>query len=93
METGIATLPAAAMQEQTKEVDPEVNNYIFQATHRSIIETTLKKDSVKEIWESMRVKCQGSIKVKRGLLQALRKEFEILGMKEDESVDDYFREP
>lgn len=38
----------------------------------------------------MRMKYQGSTKVKGAQLQALRRDFEILGMKEGESVDEYF---
>ncbi|MCI36572.1 retrovirus-related Pol polyprotein from transposon TNT 1-94, partial [Trifolium medium] len=38
----------------------------------------------------MKRKYQGSTKVKRAQLQALRREFEVLAMKDDESVDEYF---
>ncbi|XP_057430583.1 uncharacterized protein LOC130723520 [Lotus japonicus] len=38
----------------------------------------------------MKQKCQGSTKVKRAQLQALRREFEVLGMKEGETVNEYF---
>lgn len=54
------------------------------------METILCKDSAKDIWDSMKQKCQGSTKVKRAQLQALRREFEVLGMKEGETVNEYF---
>jgi hypothetical protein len=38
----------------------------------------------------MRQKYQGSTKVKRAQLQALRREFEVLNMKDNETVDEYF---
>ncbi|KAI9185198.1 hypothetical protein LWI28_005230 [Acer negundo] len=38
----------------------------------------------------MKLKYQSSTKVKRAQLQALRREFKILGMKEGEKVDEYF---
>ncbi|MCI70434.1 retrovirus-related Pol polyprotein from transposon TNT 1-94, partial [Trifolium medium] len=38
----------------------------------------------------MKRKYEGSTKVKRAQLQAMRREFEVLAMKEDESVDEYF---
>ena len=70
--------------------DLKVKNYLFQAIDRHIIETILNKETAKAIWDSMRLKYQGSTKVKRAQLQALRREFEILGMKEGEKVNEYF---
>lgn len=63
---------------------------MFQAINRGIIETILKKDIAKDIWDSMKQKYQGSTKVKRAQLQAFRREFEFLAMKEGDSVDEYF---
>ncbi|XP_073261539.1 uncharacterized protein [Populus alba] len=50
----------------------------------------LKKDTAKDIWDSLKQKYQGTARVKRAQLQALRKEFETLHMKAAESVNDYF---
>ena len=54
------------------------------------METILDRDIAKHIWDSMKQKYRGSTRVKRAQLQALRKEFEVLQMKEGESVDVYF---
>ncbi|XP_031259204.1 uncharacterized protein LOC116117308 [Pistacia vera] len=54
------------------------------------METILNRDTAKHIWDSMKQKYQGSTRVKRAQLQALQKEFDVLQMKEDESVDAYF---
>ncbi|XP_068653841.1 uncharacterized protein [Aristolochia californica] len=40
------------------------------------METILNKDTAKHIWDSMKQKYEGSTRVKRAQLQALRKEFE-----------------
>ena len=70
--------------------DLKAKNYLFQAIDRSILQTILKKDTTKDIWDSLRQKYQGTTRVKRAQLQALRKEFEVLQMKEGESVNEYF---
>jgi len=49
-------------------------------------------DTMKDMWDSMRKKYKGSIKVKCEQLQALCKEFEVPVMKVGESVDDYLQE-
>ncbi|GKD00645.1 retrovirus-related pol polyprotein from transposon TNT 1-94, partial [Tanacetum coccineum] len=64
--------------------------YLFQAIDRSILATILKKDTSKEIWDSLKQKYQGTARVQRAQRQALRKEFEVLHMKTGESVNDYF---
>ena len=74
-------------KEEEKLKDLKVKNYLFQAIDRTIIETILNKDSAKGIWESMRMKYQGTTKVRRAQLQALRREWELLGMKEEGEVE------
>jgi hypothetical protein len=96
VETGIPVLPAAATAEQRNSVDEarlkdlKAKNYLFQSIDRAISETILDKTTSKAIWDSMARKYQGSTKVKRAQLQALKGEFEMLRMKEKETVSDYF---
>jgi len=70
--------------------DLKVKNYLFQAIDHEVLETIFKRDTTKNIWDSMKQKFQGSTKVKRAQLQALRKDFEILQMKDRETVNAYF---
>ncbi|CAJ2666961.1 unnamed protein product [Trifolium pratense] len=92
IEHGVFVAPANATQEQiraaeeSKLKDLKVKNYLFQSIDRAILD----RSTSKSIWESMRQKYQGSTRVKRAQLQSLRREFELLLMQEDESVDDYF---
>ena len=86
----VLTQPQQKKLDDQKLKDLKVKNYLFQAIDRAILETILQKDTSKQIWDSMKKKYQGSTRVKRQQLQALRKEFETLQMKEEESVDGYF---
>ncbi|GAU50271.1 hypothetical protein TSUD_131240 [Trifolium subterraneum] len=96
IETGVTIAPPNATVEQirtaneSKLLDLKVKNYLLQSIDRTIMETILTRETAKYIWEAMQRKFQGSTKVKRAQLQALRREFEILAMKESESVDEYF---
>nr|DAD38608.1 TPA_asm: hypothetical protein HUJ06_012930 [Nelumbo nucifera] len=76
--------------EEWKLKDLKAKSCLFQAIDHSILETILQKDTYKQIWDSMKKKYQGTTRVKRQQLQALRKEFEILHMKQGESIDKYF---
>jgi hypothetical protein len=96
IEVGMTPTPENPTAEQLqadnaqKLLDLKVKNYLFQAIDRTIMETILNRTTAKDIWDSMRQKYQGSTKVKRAQLQALRRDFEVLAMGESEFVDDYF---
>jgi hypothetical protein len=96
IEIGVTVAPDNATEEQrrlaeeSKLKDLKVKNYLFQAIDRLILETILVRDTAKDIWDAMKRKYQGSTKVKRAQLQALRREFEVLAMGEGETVNDYF---
>lgn len=95
IEEGIPKLETALIEAKRQKVsdvnlkDLKVKNYLFQAIEREILETILDKSTSQAIWQSMQQKYQGSTRVKRAQLQALRREFELLGMKEGEKVDTY----
>ncbi|KAH7545898.1 hypothetical protein FEM48_Zijuj01G0142500 [Ziziphus jujuba var. spinosa] len=61
--------------------DLKVNNYLFHAIDRTVLDTILKKDTAKEIWNAMKKRFEGNARVKRSHLQALHKEFETLKMR------------
>ena len=75
--------------EEAKLKDIKVKNLLFQAIDREIMETILDKSTSKAIWDSMKQKYQGSTKVKKTQLQALRKEFEMLNINEGERIDSF----
>lgn len=83
----------AAQQKQLEELkvkDHQVKHYLFQAIDRVVFEQILDRKTSKIIWESLKRKFGGNERVKRSLLQTLRREFEVLAMKNEESIDDYF---
>ena len=69
--------------------DLKAKNYLFQAIDRPILETILSKETSKDIWDSMKKKYEGSARVKCAQLQALRRDFETLQMKDGESITSY----
>ncbi|MCH94588.1 retrovirus-related Pol polyprotein from transposon TNT 1-94, partial [Trifolium medium] len=85
-----ATAEQIKLADESKLKDLKAKNFLFQSIERSILETILERNTASDIWESMRKKYQVSTKVKRAQLQALHKEFEILQVKDNESVSDYF---
>ena len=70
--------------------DHQVKHYLFQAIDRTVFEQILGCCTAKIVWDSMKRKFGGNQKVKKSFLNALRGEFEILEIKNDESITDYF---
>lgn len=70
--------------------DHQVKHYLFQAIYRTVFEQILDRRTAKIVWDSMKRKFCGNQKLKKSLLNALRREFEILEMKNDKSIKDYF---
>jgi len=76
--------------EETKLKDLKVKNYLFQSIDKSILKTITQKDTAKQLWDSMKIKYQGNTRVRRAQLQIFRRNFEVLEMKQGESVTNYF---
>ena len=97
VEAGIAEPTTGTVLTEAQLVEPsnlklkdlKAKNYLFQAIDRAVLETILNKDTSKQIWDSLKKKYEGSSRVKRSQLQALRRDFETLQMMEGESVTEY----
>lgn len=77
-------------QEDMRLKDFKAKNYLYNSIDKTILKTITKKSTAKELWDSMKNKYQGNARVKRAQLQTLRRDFEVLEMKDGESVNDYF---
>ncbi|KAF2282711.1 hypothetical protein GH714_043687 [Hevea brasiliensis] len=68
IEPSSASAQTEAQRKKTEEMklkDLKVKNYLFQAIDRTILDTILKKDTAKDIWDAMKKKFEGNAKVKR----------------------------
>ena len=68
----------------------QVKHYLFKAIDHTVFEQILDSCTMKIVWDSMKRKFDGIQKLKNSLLNASRKELEVLKMRKDESVTDYF---
>lgn len=76
-------------QEEMKLKDLKANNNLFQSLDKSILKTITHKETSKQLLDSIKMKCQGNVRVKRAQLNSLRRDFEVLAMKQGESIN-YF---
>ncbi|XP_050877827.1 uncharacterized protein LOC127081631 [Lathyrus oleraceus] len=86
-------VPTEAQRKKNDEMklkDLKTKNYLFQEIDRTVLDTILKKDTYKDIWDAMKKKFEGNARVKRSHLQALRREFETLEMRSSGGVTEYF---
>ncbi|KAF2301922.1 hypothetical protein GH714_030433 [Hevea brasiliensis] len=78
-----------AQLDDAKTKDHPVKHYLFQAID-TVFEQILDRRTAKIVWDSLKKKFGGNLKVKKSLLNALRREFEVLEMKRDETITEYF---
>lgn len=63
---------------------------MFQSLDKSILKMITQKETSKQLWDAMKMKCQGNARLQRAQLNHLRREFEVLAMKQGEAIGDYF---
>ena len=76
--------------ESDKLKDHKVKHYLFRAIDRAVFEQILDRSTSKVVWDSLKRKYGGNDRVKRSLLNSLRRDFEVLEMKEGETITEYF---
>ncbi|GKB26996.1 retrovirus-related pol polyprotein from transposon TNT 1-94 [Tanacetum coccineum] len=86
VEQGVPTTGDATLIVEQKRKDLKIKNYLYQAIPRDVLETIVDDDT---IWDAMQQKYHGSSKVRQAQLQALKREYELLSMKEGEKVDSF----
>lgn len=89
--TTVLTQDQRQLLDDAKISDQKVKHYLYQSIDRVTFEQILDRRTSKIIWDSMKSKFGGNARVKRSLLQKLRRDFEVLEMKETETIDEYFK--
>ncbi|XP_022641626.1 uncharacterized protein LOC111242482 [Vigna radiata var. radiata] len=76
--------------EKSRIEDHKVKHFLFRAIDRSIFEQILDRSTSQMVWDSLKRKYGGNDRVKKSMLNALRREFELLEMTEIETITEYF---
>ncbi|GJV03970.1 zinc finger, CCHC-type containing protein [Tanacetum coccineum] len=69
--------------------DMATTAYLYQALPEDMILQVASCNSAKEIWEALQTRHIGVDRVQKARLQTLKTEFEMLKMKEDDSIDEF----
>ncbi|KAA0033515.1 hypothetical protein E5676_scaffold104G001050 [Cucumis melo var. makuwa] len=69
--------------------DKNARAYILQCIPKDVLLQIAKKKTAKEIWDSLKEKYLGSERVKMARVQTLKREFDVLQMKETETIDEF----
>jgi hypothetical protein len=75
---------------EAKKKDCKALFYIHQCVDNKVFEKIADAESSKEAWDTLVKYFSGDDKVKKIKLQALRRQYELLQMKDEEKIEDYF---
>ncbi|XP_076932799.1 uncharacterized protein LOC143598478 [Bidens hawaiensis] len=71
--------------------DKTAGAFIFQVIPEEVLLQVAKKKTAKEIWDSLKTRYLGAERVQRACLHTLKRDFDSLKMKDDESIDAFAR--
>ena len=86
---GNLTLNKIKQHEEEKSKKPKVLSYIYAALSDSIFPRIIDCDNVKKAWDKLMEEFEGSTRVKAVNLITLKREFQMLKMKDSNSVKGY----
>ena len=81
------TDPKAVVEDKTDKIAMAA---IYQSIPEDILLSIAEKKTAKEVWEGIKVMCQGADRVKNAKIQTLKTEFESMNMKDSDSLDDFY---
>ena len=64
--------------------------YLYQAVHEGVFPRIAAAKRSKDAWDSLQTTYQGMEKVKTTKLQLMRRYFEVICMKESDTIDSFF---
>ncbi|XP_076955396.1 uncharacterized protein LOC143630212 [Bidens hawaiensis] len=81
---------ASQDRRESRKKDALAMSLIQQGVHDHLFSRIAAAEYAKDTWEILQVEFQGDSQVQSVKLQSLRRDFENLGMKDDEAIGDYF---
>ncbi|GJV09077.1 hypothetical protein Tco_1346733 [Tanacetum coccineum] len=78
------------ISEELRTKDMRVKHYLYQAIDRTTFEQILDRGSSKAIWDSLKKRYVGNDRVKKSMLQKLRRDFKVIEIKTNETIAGYF---
>lgn len=79
--------PKTKVEEKTDKVALEA---IYHGIPEDMLLTLADKCTTMDAWDALKIMCLTADRVKKAKVQTLKAEFEILRMKDTESLDDFF---